>query len=126
MTISCIFTGNELLTGSTLNTNLSSLGTMCSARGLSIADAITCRDSAADICRAIGCALEHSDTLIICGGLGATTDDLTLETTARFFGLKLKSSPVLEDKVRNFWAMRHTGHCPKFVLKIFFKLSKLL
>ena len=117
MTISCIFTGNELLTGSTLNTNLSSLGTMCSARGLSIADAITCRDSAADICRAIGCALEHSDTLIICGGLGATTDDLTLETTARFFGLKLKSSPVLEDKVRNFWAMRHTGHCPKFVLK---------
>ena len=117
MTISCIFTGNELLTGSTVNTNLSNLGAMLSERGLSIANAITCRDSAADICRAIGNAIEYSDTIIICGGLGSTTDDLTLDAASRFFGLKLNSSAVLEEKVKKFWATRHSGHCPKFVLR---------
>ena len=117
MTISCIFTGNELLTGSTVNTNLSTLGAMLSERGLFISDAFTCRDSAADICRAIGNALEHSDTIIICGGLGATSDDLTLDAASRFFGLELKSSSLLEEKVKAFWAERHKGHCPKFVLR---------
>ena len=117
MKISCIFTGNELLTGSTVNTNISRLGAMLSERGLSIHNAFTCRDSFADICRSIGDALEIADTVIICGGLGATADDLTLDAASRFFGLELKSSPELEGKVKEFWAKRHKGHCPKFVLR---------
>ena len=117
MTLSCIFTGNELLTGSTVNTNISRLGELLSARSLEIREAYTCRDSAGDISRALFNALEKSDTVIICGGLGATTDDLTLDTASRFFGLKLNSSKELEEKVKNFWAQRHKGHCPKFVLR---------
>ena len=117
MTISCIFTGNELLTGSTVNTNIAKLGVMLSGKGLAISDAYTCRDNFADICRAVGNALDNSDTLIICGGLGATSDDLTLDAVSRFFGLELKNSTVLEDKVKEFWAKRHKGHCPKFVLR---------
>ena len=117
MNLSCIFTGNELLTGSTVNTNISKLGAMLSERGLEISSAYTCRDNARDISRAIGNALEHSDTILICGGLGATSDDLTLDTAARFFGLTLKQVPELEEKVKEFWARRHKGHCPKFVLR---------
>lgn len=117
MKLSCIFTGNELLTGSTVNTNISTLGAMLSERGLEISAAYTCRDGANDISRAIGCALEHSDTILICGGLGATADDLTLDTAARFFGLKLLEDDKLVEKVKEFWAKRHKGHCPKFVLR---------
>ena len=117
MKISCIFTGNELLTGSTVNTNIAHLGAMLSERGMLISNAFTCRDCFSDICRSIGDALETADTIIICGGLGATTDDLTLDAVSRFFGLELKNSPELEEKVKAFWAKRHKGHCPKFVLR---------
>ena len=117
MILSCIFTGNELLTGSTVNTNISTLGALLSERGMEIASAYTCRDGAGEICRAIGNALDRADTVLICGGLGATGDDLTLDAAARFFGLPLSQNPQLEDKVREFWARRHTGHCPKFVLR---------
>lgn len=117
MILSAIFTGNELLTGTTVNTNIAGLGKMLTANGLVLRDSYTCRDSGADICRMLGYALDKSDTIIICGGLGATTDDITMETVSRFFGLPLERDPELEDKVRKFWAMRHTGHCPKAQFK---------
>ena len=117
MILSAIFTGNELLTGTTINTNASALGRMLTANGLILNEAYTCRDSLADICKAIGNALDKSDTIIICGGLGATTDDLTMEAVSRFFGLPLERDPELEEVVRRFWAMRHTGHCPKTQFK---------
>lgn len=117
MKLECIFTGNELLTGSTVNTNISELGKLLTANGLEIGFACTCRDSRAGISRAIASALDRADTVIICGGLGGTSDDLTIEAASRFFGLKTSSDPELEEKVRAFWAQRHTGHCPKFLLK---------
>ena len=117
MILSAIFTGNELLSGTTLNTNIAELGKMLTANGIVMRDSYTCRDSLADICRMLGYALEKSDTIIICGGLGATTDDLTMEAVSRFFGLPLERDPELEEKVRRFWAMRHSGHCPKTQFK---------
>ena len=113
MILSAIFTGNELLTGTTVNTNISELGKILTANGIPIHEAYTCRDSQSDICKAIGNALDKADTIIICGGLGATTDDLTMEAVSRFFGLPLERDPELEEVVRRFWALRHTGHCPK-------------
>ena len=117
MKLECIFTGNELLTGSTLNTNIAELGRLLTENGMTIQRAHTCRDSRAEISHAIGTALENADTIIICGGLGGTDDDLTIETVSRFFGLKTFTDPELEEKVRSFWAQRHSGHCPKFLLK---------
>jgi nicotinamide-nucleotide amidase len=40
-----------------------------------------------------------------------------MEAVSRFFGLPLERDPELEEIVRRFWAMRHSGHCPKTQFK---------
>lgn len=113
MSIAVICTGTELLKGSAVNTNLAFLGKELTAAGLPASLEITVGDHADELIRAIGDALHVADTLIISGGLGPTTDDLTLDTVARFFGITLKEDEELKNKVQTFWNFHHSGRCPK-------------
>ena len=113
MSIAVICTGTELLKGSAVNTNLAYLGRELAAVGLPPSLEITVGDHASELLQAISDALEVADTLIISGGLGPTTDDLTLDTVARFFDQKLQENPELKNKVQNFWNFHHPGRCPK-------------
>ena len=113
MSIAVICTGTELLKGGAVNTNLAYLGKELAAVGLPPSLEITVGDHASELLQAISDALEVADTLIISGGLGPTTDDLTLDTVARFFDQKLQENPELKDKVQNFWNFHHPGRCPK-------------
>ena len=113
MGISVICTGTELLRGSTVNTNLAALGAALTARGVKVDAAYTIGDRAEDLYGALSAAVKHSDVLVLIGGLGPTADDLTLEATARFFGVPLHTEPELVRKVDEFWARLHQGHCPK-------------
>lgn len=113
MSIAVICTGTELLKGSAVNTNLAYLGKELAAVGLPPSLEITVGDHASELLQAISDALEVADTLIISGGLGPTTDDLTLDTVARFFDQKLQENPELKNKVQNFWNFHHPGRCPK-------------
>ena len=113
MAIAVICTGTELLKGSAVNTNMAFLGRELTAAGMPAVLEITVGDHADELIRAIGTALQIADTLVISGGLGPTTDDLTLDTVARFFDLKLVVDPELKDKVEKFWNFHHKGRCPK-------------
>jgi len=113
MGISVICTGTELLRGSTVNTNLASMGQMLTARGVRIDAGFTVGDRESELCGALADALKRSDIVVFIGGLGPTADDLTLEVAARFFGLGLHTDPELKAKVDEFWARLHQGHCPK-------------
>ncbi|MBQ7696936.1 MAG: CinA family protein, partial [Lentisphaeria bacterium] len=118
MNIAFISTGTELLKGSAVNTNLSCFGSALAAEGLILHQEIACGDRKNDISEALSAALKTSDILLICGGLGPTSDDITLETVARFFGLKLRQDEALTLKIENFWkALGRTIPCPKSQFK---------
>ena len=113
MSIAIICTGTELLKGSAVNTNMAFLGRELAGAGMPAVLEITVGDHADELIRAIGVALQIADTLIISGGLGPTTDDLTLDTVTRFFDIKLVENADLKDKVQKFWNFHHSGRCPK-------------
>ena len=117
MSIAVISTGTELLKGTTLNTNLAFLGRELNSIGLAIRLALTAGDHERDLYAAYSEALDCADTLIVSGGLGPTRDDITLDATARFFGLELAPHPELVEKGTNFWGLRHRGRVPKPVLR---------
>ncbi|MBQ4329504.1 MAG: nicotinamide-nucleotide amidohydrolase family protein [Lentisphaeria bacterium] len=117
MSIAVICIGTELLKGGCCNTNMQFLGAKLTELALPPVMELSIGDHPDELCFALGCALKTADTLIISGGLGPTADDITLETVAAFFGLELVIVPELKEKVEKRWAMRHSGHCPKFQYK---------
>ncbi|MCL5272992.1 MAG: competence/damage-inducible protein A [Gammaproteobacteria bacterium] len=86
MTISILATGDEIVHGDTLNTNAREIAHALSSEGLSLGLHMACSDKETDI---IGClkvlTLQH-DLIIIIGGLGPTTDDITRFALAKFTG----------------------------------------
>ena len=117
MPIAVICTGSELLKGGCCNTNMQLLGAELAARAMIPVLELSVPDHPDKLCHAIACALQKADTLIISGGLGPTSDDITLETVCRFFALECITVPELKEKVEYFWSLRHKGHCPTFQYK---------
>ena len=117
MSVAVICTGTELLKGSCCNTDLRFAGEKLTAASLPPVLEICVPDHAGKIVSALAFALQNADIIIISGGLGPTSDDITLETAARFFGAELEEIPELKEKVAAHWALRHSGHCPKFQYK---------
>lgn len=88
MHIEIINTGTELLLGTTLNTHGAWMGQELLKLGLrpdrqvTVPDGVVVRD-------AIEEAVERADVLIVTGGLGPTSDDLTCEAVAEAMGIEL-------------------------------------
>ena len=117
MNIAVICTGTELLKGYTVNSNLAVLGAHLVASGMPLSLEICVGDRPAEIGGAIAMALKSADAIVLCGGLGPTLDDITLDVTAKFFGCELEVVPELAQKVTDFWHRIHSGHCPKNQLR---------
>jgi nicotinamide-nucleotide amidase len=86
--IELLNTGSELLLGSVRDAHLSWFGRNLFPLGLRIARQTTVPDGAVlrDVMREI---FPRTDLLIVTGGLGPTTDDITRETTAELTGRRL-------------------------------------
>ena len=91
MIVEVINTGSELLLGNTLNTHLCFLGQELFSLGLRIERQVTVPDGE-EIRAALVESLGRADIILVTGGLGPTTDDITREITAELLGL-----PLLED-----------------------------
>lgn len=117
MPIAIICTGTELLKGGCCNTDLYFAGAELARHAMPPVMEICIGDHPQELCCALADSLKQADILIISGGLGPTTDDITLETVARFFGVKTIEVPELKEKVRKCWAMRHNSRCPEFQYK---------
>jgi len=92
MLVEVINTGSELLLGNTLNTHLTFLGQELFPFGLRVARQVTVPDGDA-IRVALVESLARADIVIVTGGLGPTTDDITREITAGLLGLPLIEDP---------------------------------
>ena len=93
MHIEIINTGSELLIGSTLNTHGAWLGNELLNTNLRVQRQITVPDGDAIGDSLLG-SMRRSDVVIVTGGIGPTSDDLTREAAARVIGVPLVSDPV--------------------------------
>ena len=98
MRLELLNTGSELLLGQVLNTHLNTLAELLWPLGLSFQRQTTVPDGDA-IRDALQETFGRADIVIITGGLGPTTDDVTRDITAELLGLKLVSDPAIEKSI---------------------------
>ena len=105
MRIEILNTGTELLLGNTVNTHAAWFGRELFKLGLRIDRQTTVPDGEA-IRDAISESIGRADVLIVTGGLGPTSDDLTREITAAVLGLELMTDEAALRSLENFFALR--------------------
>lgn len=105
MRIEIINTGTELLLGNTLNTHGGWFGRQLFNLGMRVARQSTVPDGEA-IREAFEEMVLRSDVLLITGGLGPTSDDLTREIVAESLGLELHQDEHALRTLESFFALR--------------------
>jgi nicotinamide-nucleotide amidase len=112
MIVELINTGSELLLGNTLNTHLSYLGQELFPLGLRIERQITVPDGDA-IRQALVESLSRADVILVTGGLGPTTDDITREITAQLLGLPLIEDATVWQDIQSRFSRRGIEMTPR-------------
>ena len=105
MRIEILNTGTELLLGNTVNTHAAWLGRELFQLGLRIARQTTVPDGEA-IRESIRESVSRADVLMVTGGLGPTSDDVTREITAEVLGLELIPDAAALRSIEEFFALR--------------------
>jgi nicotinamide-nucleotide amidase len=85
MKAAIITIGDELLIGQTLDTNSSWMGSELSKSGFDVHRITSIHDRREDIIYALNEAAGKTDVVLITGGLGPTSDDITKLTLCEFF-----------------------------------------
>lgn len=98
--------GSELLLGQIIDTNAAYMATQLARAGVDLYRKQTVGDNLERIADAISKALERCDALLITGGLGPTTDDLTREAIARALGVELEYHEELAAPLKAFFEKR--------------------
>jgi nicotinamide-nucleotide amidase len=106
MEIEIINTGSELMLGFVLNTHQQWLGRQLADAGYTVARQTAVADAAPVIRQIVREALARADFLIVTGGLGPTSDDLTRELIAALLGRKLHTDPDILVQLKEFFAQR--------------------
>ena len=106
MRVEIINTGTELLLGRVANTHLAFLAQSLFSLGLRVERQVTVPDGVA-IAEALADAMTRADLVIVTGGLGPTSDDITRAAAAEAFGRKLIFHPEILDGIASKFARRN-------------------
>ena len=106
MRVEILCTGDEILTGKTVNTNYSHIARRLSDVGLDVHWGTTVGDDRATLLAAFRQAGERADAVIVNGGLGPTVDDLSQEVAAEACGVKLALSDYWMERMTQSYARR--------------------
>jgi nicotinamide-nucleotide amidase len=98
--------GTELLLGQITDTNSSWIGEQLALVGIDSFFQTKVGDNLDRIVSCLELALERSDAVICCGGLGPTQDDLTREAIAAVLGVPLESDEEKEEQILHMFAGR--------------------
>lgn len=82
-------TGNEIITGDVINTNIPQIAENLYKNGLRIGMHVSCSDNKNNLKKSLKFLLEEHKVVIVVGGLGPTEDDKTCESIAEFLGKSL-------------------------------------
>ncbi len=98
MNIVVLNTGTELLLGRVLNTHLTFIAREIFPLGLRVARQETVSDGPA-IGKAIAATFAEADVVLVTGGLGPTTDDITREAAAELLGLEMAEDATVAEAI---------------------------
>ena len=102
MKVEVINTGTELLLGNVTNTHLTFLGQELFPLGLRVERQVCVPDGPA-IREALTETFGRADVVLVTGGLGPTSDDLTRDIAAELLGLGLETRPDILARLRAFF-----------------------
>ncbi|MBE51928.1 MAG: competence/damage-inducible protein A [Acidimicrobiaceae bacterium] len=107
--ISCevVAVGTELLLGQIVDTNSSWIGEQLALNGIDSFFQTKVGDNPSRIKSVLRQALDRSDVVIVCGGLGPTQDDLTRDMIAEVMGVELRMDEVLVEKISAMFSGRN-------------------
>ena len=106
MRVEILCTGDEILTGKTVNTNYSHMARRLVEVGLGVHWGTTVGDDRESLLRAFDQAGERADAVIVNGGLGPTVDDLSQEVAAQACGVELVLSDYWMKRMEESYARR--------------------
>jgi len=106
MHIEIICTGDEVLTGATINSNFSHISQRLGDVDLEVRWGTTVGDDRQMLLEAFQLASQRVGAVIVNGGLGPTVDDLSREIAAQAAGVELEFHQEWFDKMQNFFNRR--------------------
>ena len=87
MDIALLLTGNELMSGDTVDSNSANIAQSLSRQGFGVAHKVTVGDDIELLTRELDELNQRYPVVLVNGGLGPTVDDLTAEVVARVVGV---------------------------------------
>jgi len=107
MKAAIITIGDELLIGQTVDTNSAWMGAELSMAGFDVYRITSIHDRREDIINALSEAKEKADVVLITGGLGPTSDDITKETLCEFFNTHPVTNPDILNMIEKMMSRRN-------------------
>ena len=105
--IEIITTGNELLSGITIDKNFNWLCESLFSLGAQVRFHQCASDNLYDLVKALDIAQKRSKFILFTGGLGPTDDDLTRESASQFFSRKLVLNKKIEKEIKLIFKKRN-------------------
>ncbi len=106
MRVEILCTGDEILSGKTVNTNFSHIARRLADLGIDVHWGTTVGDDRASLLAAFRQAGERAGAVIVNGGLGPTVDDLSQEIAAEACGVKLVLNEHWLERMKQSYARR--------------------
>lgn len=106
MQASILTIGDEILNGTTIDTNSAYIAKKCVANGLSIQGTYSISDSFEGIYEGLELAQKNAEIIFITGGLGPTKDDITKQALANFFQVDLSFDSKVFEKIEAYFKKR--------------------
>ena len=106
MNCEVIAVGTELLLGQIIDTNSSWIGEQLALAGIDSHHQVKVGDNSQRMQAVLNQALERSDSVIMCGGLGPTQDDITRDVIAAALGVELVRRDDIVERISRVFGGR--------------------
>jgi nicotinamide-nucleotide amidase len=107
MKAAIITIGDELLIGQTIDTNSAWMGAELSISGFDVQRMTSIHDRREDIIQALNESAGKTDVVLITGGLGPTSDDITKQTLCEFFNTHLVTDGEVLNMIKDMMSRRN-------------------
>src|ERR1051325_4456404 len=99
--------GDEILIGQIVNNNAAWMAQQLNLIGISVRQITTVGDDKQELLRVFSEASQRADIILITGGLGPTSDDITKPCLCEFFNTKLVFHPEIFEEMKEMFSSRN-------------------